>query len=108
MADPDGEVRSVQTDDVEEVAVHCFGTVLDNSVRKVRPKVGEDIAFKKGDKYLRRGVTEEKARKSDWINGWQVRLLSDRGDDALYGPVQERSRERDGDAGGEFNDEPPF
>lgn len=108
VQDPDGEARAIQTEETDAVAVHCFGTVLGNSVKKVRPKVGERIAFKKGEKYLRKGVDESRAKTSDWINAWQVRLLTDRGDDDLYGVAESRSRERDGDPGGEFSDEPPF
>jgi hypothetical protein len=107
MQDPDGDVRAVVTDGEMEVTVHCFGTVLDNALRRERPKVGETIGFKSLGKRLPKGKTEESAKSTDWFNAWQVRILSDRGDDALYGPAQ-GSRERDGDPGGEFNDEPPF
>jgi hypothetical protein len=104
--DPDGDVRALVTNGTDEYTVHCFGTVLDNAVRRIRPKLGEMIAFKKLGKRLPKGKTPESAKERDWFNAWQVRLLSDRGDDALYGAAS--SRERDGDRGGEFNDEPPF
>lgn len=106
MQDPDGDVRAVTTDGETEITVHCFGTVLDNAVKRIRPKLGETIAFKKLGKRLPKGKTAESAKERDWFNAWQVRLLSDRGDDALYGAAP--SNERDGDRGGEFNDEPPF
>lgn len=106
IQDPDGDVRALVTNGTDEYTVHCFGTVLDNAVRRIRPKLGETIAFKKLGKRLPKGKTPESAKERDWFNAWQVRLLSDRGDDALYGAAA--SRERDGDAGGQFNDEPPF
>lgn len=99
--DPDGDVRSVVTDGEAEYTVHCFGTVLDNAVRRIRPKLGETIAFKKLGKRLPKGKTPESAKERDWFNAWQVRLLSDRGDDALYGAAPSR-----GDDGSSWADEP--
>lgn len=104
-ADPDGEVRSVVTDGESEYTVHCFGTVLDNAVRRIRPKLGETIAFKKLGKRLPKGKTPESAKERDWFNAWQVRLLSDRGDDALYGPNPSR-KDKDNGYTGAWADEP--
>lgn len=96
VQDPDGDVRAIQTEETDEVTVHCFGTVLDNALRRIRPRVGEEIAFKKLGKRLPRGMSEDKAKSTDWFNAWQVRLMSDRGDDDLYG-APERKREESSD-----------
>jgi hypothetical protein len=104
VQDPDGDVRAIQTDGESEYTVHCFGTVLDNAVRRIRPKLGETIAFKKLGKRLPKGKDESKARPNDWFNAWQVRLLSDRGDDALFGPNP--SRKGDDGYTGAWADEP--
>jgi hypothetical protein len=87
------------TDGTEEdvVAVHCFGAVLDSAMRKLRPPVGMRIAFRKLGKRLRKGGEESNPR--DWFNAWQVRDLSVKSDDDLFGPTKPVS---------DFNDEPPF
>jgi hypothetical protein len=95
----EGTQMEYETDGTEDdvVAVHCFGAVLDNAVRKLRPAVGARLGFKKLGKRLRKGGDENNTR--DWFNAWTVRDLSVKTDDDLFGPATST---------GDFNDDPPF
>jgi hypothetical protein len=95
-------------DEDDLIAVHCFGAVLDNAVRKMRPAVGARLAFKSLGKRLRKGGDEN--RKQDWFNAWAVRDLSVKSDDDIFGKPEPSAAERGkraAEAGG-FGDEPPF
>jgi len=91
----------------DKVAVHCFGAVLDNAIRKLRPQVGQRLAFKKLGKRLRKGGDEQNTR--DWFNAWAVRDLSVKTDDDLFGPAEQSwTGKAKGTKSFDDDDEPPF
>jgi hypothetical protein len=95
-----GQITAQETDGELVVAVHCFGAVLANAMKRIRPAVGARLGFRKLGKMLPRGMDKAHAKESDYFNGWQVRDLTVKSDDQLFGPTDEPT--------GQFNDEPPF
>lgn len=84
-------------DDDERVAVHCYGAVLDNGIRRIRPQIGGRLAFRKLGKRTRKGGDDSNER--DKFNAWQIRDLSVKTDDDIFGKVQKHDT---------FDDEPDW
>jgi hypothetical protein len=97
-----GKVAAQETDGEMVVAVHCFGAVLANAMRRIRPAEGARLGFRKLGKMLPRGMDASRAKESDYFNGWQVRDLTVKSDDELFGATDTAA------PSGQFNDEPPF
>jgi hypothetical protein len=84
-------------DEDDLVAVHCFGAVLDNAIRSIRPAVGARLGFRKVGKRTRKGGDPDVAR--DQFNAWQVRDLSPKTEDDIFGKAEKHD---------DFGDDPDF